>query len=429
MKKNTIKKTICAALAAVITVTATGCGSTGGSNTTSEKKTVKAATAQPLSSADMLKNGGEPAEGFCKGYTDLSAELFRKNCIEEIKSGKNVMVSPESVVGALGMTANGAKGQTLSEMENVLGSSVEDINTSMNYFINKSNQDKNIRFHIADSVWVRDDESRVKILPEFADTVKGYYGADTFMEPFDDSTLKAINNWVNENTDGMIPELLDSIADEACIYLINTAAFDAEWEVPFEDGSVIENSTFNAFDGSVQECTMLWGSENYYISGDNFTGFSKNYKGGEYSFVALLPEEGTDMADFVSSLDGDTLTELWQNRSQEDVVITMPEFSFDYETELQGTLSDMGMTSLFSESCDLSGMSEPAKTVSKVIHKTHIDVNRKGTKAAAATAVEVCDGAIALPSKRVDLDRPFVYAIYDNYNGVPLFIGAVNTLC
>lgn len=431
MKKNTIKKTICAALAAIMTVSAAGCGSTGSSSengNVSTQKTVKASNAQPVSEAQMTKKGKAPAEGFNKGYTDFSAELFKASCLEDIKSGKNTLVSPESVACALGMAANGAGGQTLAEMENVLGSNLGDLNDSLNYYICKANGDKNIKFNIADSLWVRDDADRIKLLPEFADTVKEYYGADSYLEPFDDSTLDNINNWVNNNTAGMIPALIDDIPDSACAYLINAAAFDAKWEEEFEDDQVLENKIFTSCDGIEQDCTMLLSYEYTYLSDGSCKGFAKYYKGGDYCFMALLPNG--DMVDFVQSLDGDKLASLWQNRSSDEVVIKMPEFTYDYNVEMAAPLADMGMPTAFGDGCDFSKMSTPAKQIDRVIHKTHIEVDRKGTKAAAATALEAVDGCIEMPTqpKYVTLDRPFVYAIVDADNGVPLFIGAVNSV-
>ena len=445
MKTARIKKTICAALAGLM-LTMTACTEAAPEQPTrsepaetaaTEQKNIpdapKAMSVQPLSSVTLQKTETEPNGTFYSAYNDYAAELFRQSCMQDIEDGKNAMISPESVMMALGMAANGAKGETLSQMETALGGlGIDDLNDAMQYHMNKLTDSEDVSFNVANSVWVRDDAQRIQMKQEFYDKVKEKYNADSFLAPFDNGTKDDINNWVSNNTNGMIPELIDDIPAAAVSYIINAIAFEAGWAQDYEDYQINENDKFKNSKGKNENVTMMYSEENSYFEDDDVTGFLKYYKGGDYAFMAILPKKKGGLADFVSDLDGEKINKLWANCGGE-VKVCIPEFSFDYDNELSDELKAMGMELPFTENADLSGMAETGTGelyFSRVIHKTHIDVDRYGTKAAAATAIELTDGAIAMPeeTKEVYLNRPFAYAIIDTNSGMPVFIGAVNTV-
>ncbi len=218
------------------------------------------------------------------------------------------------------------------------------------------------------------------------------------------------------------------------MYLINALAFEGEWETKYEKDQVNENGSFTNHQGTAETVAMLNSTESQYITGDHVTGFVKNYEGGDYAFLALLPEEDTAVADFIASMDGEVFLELYDNRSYQDVLVQIPEFTYDYDTELSETLSGMGMTEAFTEAADFSRMAQTDTGllyINRVLHKTHIEVDRAGTKAAAVTAVEMTNEAAMLEPEEtptVYLNRPFVYAIIDTETGLPIFLGSVNTI-
>ena len=157
--------------------------------------------------------------------------------------------------------------------------------------------------------------------------------------------------------------------------------------------------------------------------------FERRYRGGEISFVGMLPPEGTAVDAFVQGMNGSDFTSAWKNRNRSYVKLTMPEFKYDYGTDLETVLQDMGMKKTFSMTADFSGMGEPSVMVDRVIHKTHIELDRNGTKAAAATAVIAKEGSVYIDDPiEIRMDRPFVYALVDTRTGIPLFIGTVKTL-
>ena len=368
-------------------------------------------------------------EKFVSGMNSFSVELFKASVASDLSDGKNVLVSPESVAFALGMVQNGADKETLRQMQNVLCKDVdqETFNKNMNRLMTmaKAANKEGCKLNIANSVWVRD---RQDITPteQFSKTCKELYDAELFKSAFDDKAVKQVNSWVNEKTDNMIPNIIDKFDENDVMYLINCVAFDSEWAEKYEEEQVEENETFTNEKGEKVKCTMLSSKENVYVSNDRAEGFIKNYKGGKYSFMAVLPNEGTDVKDYVASMTADEFAKLYNNRTEDELARKMPEYKYDHSLELSESLKKMGMTQAFSNAADFSKLIENTETyIGKVLHKTHIELGANGTKAAAATAVEVrAKGAISA-RKEVILDRPFVYAIMDNESGLPVFMGTV----
>ena len=177
-----------------------------------------------------------------------------------------MMISPESIQLALSMTANGAKGDTLTQMEDVLcrGLTIDEQNEYNYSVMNKQMNDEGVELSIANSLWIKDDHN-VKVRDLFLETVKTYYNADAFLKPFDTYTTDEINTWVSDNTNGMVKDILDRIDEAAILYLINAVAFEGEWEEKYEDNQVKENTDFYNVDGSVSKVSMLKSNESYYM--------------------------------------------------------------------------------------------------------------------------------------------------------------------
>lgn len=363
--------------------------------------------------------------------TDFAVRLFQE-CARSQTDG-NILISPLSVINALAMTANGARGETLEQMETLFGADL----TSLCSYLHAYNQNlpsaEKYKLHSANSIWVRDDRS-FTVQPDFLQTNAGYFNADVYMAPFDDSTLREINGWVSENTDKMIPEILDEIPNEAVMYLINALAFDAEWQSVYKEYQV-RDGIFTREDGTPQETEMMYSTEYTYLQDTQAQGFVKYYHDAKYAFAALLPDEGVSLADYTASLTGERLHELLSNPTRTAVDTAIPEFEAEYSALLNNILENMGMTNAFdSGTADLSGLgTSPDENlfISRVLHKTYIAVNEKGTKAGASTVVEVIkESAMIEPDeiKTVYLDRPFVYMIIDCEEKLPIFLGTVTDL-
>lgn len=360
-----------------------------------------------------------------ESVTDFAVRLFQASA----EDGKNTLISPLSVLSALAMTVNGAKGETLSQMETVLGMPTDELNNYLYSYMKVLPQGEDYKLNLANSIWFTDHE-RFTVNQEFLQLNADYYGADIYRTPFDTSTLKDINNWVKNETDGMIPQILDEIPQEAVMYLVNALAFEAEWADIYEKDQV-RNGIFTLEDGTTQDVEFMYGEESNYLEDEKATGFLKYYKAGKYAFVALLPKEGVSVSDYIATLDGEHVNKLITGRANPTVNTAIPKFESEYSTEMSEVLSDMGMDIAFNkETADFTGLGTSTAGnifINRVLHKTFISVGEKGTKAGAATVVEMTDECSfeVTDTKTVYLERPFVYMLIDCETNIPFFIGTM----
>ncbi|MBQ3936098.1 MAG: serpin family protein [Ruminococcus sp.] len=369
-------------------------------------------------------------EKFLIGANEFSVNLFKTSVARDLADGKNTLVSPESVLFALGMTQSGAKGETLKQMQKVLCGDLdtETFNKNMNKLMTSASKSSDFKFGIANSVWVRDMQD-MTLTEQFAKNCKQMYNAELFKAPFNDETLKQMNRWVNDKTDSMIPEIIEEFGADTAAVLLNCIAFDAEWKEGYEKSDLNENGEFTLKSGEKAKCTMMSSLEDHYIRDDNAEGFIKRYKGGKYGFMAILPDEGVNLADYVRSLTAEKFSRLYSSSGEYGFInAVIPKFKYDYSSSLNDAMKQMGITDAFdADKADFSGMTDGQKMyISKVAHKTVIDVNENGTKAAAATEVGMdVSGALPMPEHTVSLNRPFAYAIVELETGMPVFMGTV----
>ncbi len=378
---------------------------------------------------DVGGAGGSSSEQ--AALCDLALGLIRKS----EQKGKNTLISPLSVACALAMTVNGAEDETLAQMESVLGMKTDELNSYLSDYLKSLPETDKYKLRLANSIWYS-EKAELVIKDEFLKTNTDCYGADIRASLFDDSTLREINGWVNEKTDGAIPEMLDSIRGNEVMMLINALAFEAEWSSPYTE-SQIKKGNFTSADGKVINVEFMHGSENSYIEDDSAVGFIKNFYGGKYAFAALLPNEGTDVSDYLASLDGEKLAALLTSDIDHEVLTSIPVFKAEYDTELSAVLGEMGMPRAFDrDHAQFGGIGTSNGNglyISRVCHKTYITIGALGAKAGAATSVIMAPGS-APPSliqkkpKEVYLDRPFIYMLIDCERGIPFFIGTVNEL-
>ena len=273
------------------------------------------------------------------GLNGFGVELLKNVAKDE--RGKNVLVSPLSAAACLGMIANGAEGETRTEFESAFGGKVEDVNAVINKILSNSGDE----VKLANSVWIRD--GAVDVEENFLKTVKDVYNAEVYRSAFNAQTLKDVNNWCLNKTDGMIKDVLDEIAPDDMIYLINALLFDAKWQTEYEKQD-IKSDYFATYGGESKKVDMLRSVESTYLDFGNADGFLKSYKGGKYSFLGILPDENVDIYDFVASLDGEKYKNAFEaddSDSEYPIVVKagIPEFSFEYSKNLNDTLQGMGI--------------------------------------------------------------------------------------
>lgn len=386
-----------------------GCGS---SNLTARELT---AGTRPASAGSLEVDEGSDTY-------DFALDLLRESANE-----KNALVSPLSVLSALAMAENGADGETLTQMEQVTGMGADELTDLLQAYGALLDDGP---LSVANSIWLRDADG-LAVEDDFLETCGGRLGAQVFSAPFDDSTVADVNAWVSEKTNEMIPEMLNQISDDAQVLLVNALAFEDGWEDPF-DSALVSPDTFTCEDGTEQDVQMMHSTEGSYLEGELATGFVKPYEGYNYAFVGLLPAEGVSVDELLASLDGNALEELLTPVAGAGAEIGLPKFTASYETELADALRALGMTDAFDAAlADFTrmGTSEQGPLyLGGVLHKTFVDVNEEGTRAAAATVIQM-DGAAApggpIEYHEVILDRPFVYLIVDLRCDLPVFVGTV----
>ncbi len=391
-------------------------------------------------SACMAISAEELSAGYERKSTEIpvvskdfrgAAANFAFDLLENLpmEEGENALLSPLSALACLGMITGGADGETLAQLEEALGMDEETLTKSLYAYISGLYTGKNCKFQMANSIWTKDSDGRFHVNEDFLQKNADWYGAEIYRAPFDGGTLSDVNNWVKKNTDGMIKKMLDELDPDTVMLLINTLVFDAKWQDEYEKQQIADY-TFTAYDGTEKKVSMMNSGESVYLELDGAIGFAKNYEGGKYSFVGLLPEEEKDIYEFARNIDGEDFLEMWDNQSRRTVNVRIPEFSYDDDFSLNETLQAMGVADLFDVgAADLSrlGSYEDGNLYcSAVKQKTHIEVNRNGTKAAAVTWGEIkCGSAAPMDPINIYLDRPFVYAIVDNATGLPMFVGVV----
>ncbi len=405
-----MKKRIMSILAAALTLAAcTSCSA-------SFHSTKQLSTTQKAPAVSVTDSQQQDA---AQSYLNFTASL-----LQQTYEGDNLLLSPLSAADALCLTMEGAEGETLVEMETVLGEK-----ETMRGYFSTIRRESSEQLTMADSVWIKNDPT-LSVNDNFLAIAAGDYQAEVFSAPFDEDTCSDINTWVENKTDGEIQNLIEQINDDDIMYLINTTLFDAKWQTQYKPED-IRDRTFTTTSGKLQDVQMMYSDENIYLENDFCTGLLKYYEGKDYAFVGLLPDDNVTISQLVDRLDGDTLHALINGRISAEVEAGIPVFTGDTKLDLADVLPDMGMPLAFSSGADFSGLATydgRNLCISHVFHQTRIEVNAQGTKAAAATAVVMTSGiadASNSSQRTVILDRPFVYMIVDMEQEIPVFIGVM----
>ncbi len=390
-----------------------------------------AAVPNPSGSSSSSVSSSQASSSSAQGSIDsaqaeklagFSWQMFLKTQTDS----KSSLVSPLSAFFTIGMCANGAREETLSQIEDVLSMPVDQANAlSKAVLEGTSAQDSPLK--AANSIWVRKDIDGDLNL-EFKDVLESDYDADVNKIAFNSKT-KEIDAWVSDKTGGLIKSVPLQPADRTIMLILDVLAFAGNWKEPYEEGQ-IEQGTFTNADGSTSSATMLYGEEDKYIEGEGFKGFIKPYDGDRYGLAFLIPaDENTTLDEAIANADGSKLMEAVTSPKSSSVDTCFPEFEISTDLQLNQVLQDLGMTDAFSDNADFSGMisGENRLAISEVVQKAKISVDRKGTKAAAVTEAEIVETAL-LTENTVLCDRPFMYVLMDLDNNIPLFIGSVQSM-
>jgi serine protease inhibitor len=353
-------------------------------------------------------------------------ELLRGVAAEE--SEPNVFLSPLSASMALGMTMNGARGETFEGMRSALGFPAldrEELGATYRSLIDLLvGLDSSVEMRIANSIWLR---AGFPLHDSFVRSSRSHFDARVSELDFADAGAPSvINRWVSEHTNGRIRDIVDEIDDDVMLYLINAIYFKGSWTSRFDPGRT-QAADFHLADGTRQTVRMmhlpdapvrmLWTPEAQLVD--------LPYGREAFSMTLVLPAEGRTVNDLVASLDEDRWNAWIAALSPGTVYLDIPRFRIEYEKILNETLEGMGMKVAFDPGrADFGEMSPLGEDlyVGNVKQKTFVEVNEEGTEAAAATSVEM--RVVSMPPT-FRADRPFLVAIRERLSGTILFLGVI----
>ena len=369
-----------------------------------------------------------------KANNDLGMKMFSRLAAAE--AGKNMMISPLSISIAMAMSTNGASGENLDEMKEVLGfgeMELGNVNEQFKHLIaSLVAADKDLVLEIANSIWMREDYS-LDVKAAFTDVLQEFYDAAVFTEGF---TVEKINAWVSEKTNGKIEEIIKEIGPDVVMYLINAIYFKAAWTTSFNEENTREG-IFTLSDGTETKADFMSFSEEedapkllgYSSEWGNKNGFAMvrlPYGRDVFAFYGIVPTEDnkSNIDDFIAKIAENGFDSyLKQLREEGEFPLKLPKFKFEYEKPLVEIFKELGMEKAF-EKGGFHNIAELPRDpfISNILHKTFIEVNEAGTEAAAVTAVEYSDEA---EPSHFYANRPFVFVIRDDRTGSILFIGKV----
>ena len=346
--------------------------------------------------------------------------------VDRTETSGNLLLSPLSVSMALGMTLNGAVGETWEEMRRTLAfdaTSQAEINAAYSGLIRQLRaRDSKVEFGLANSIWYT---TGFPVLPTFIDTVGQFFDAEIRQLDFRSAAAPGIiSQWAADETNGRIKDLIKEIRPDEIMFLVNAVYFKAPWTRVF-DGS--QSAPFTRADGSTVSAQIMSGETAFKSAvRDGVQAVELAYADTAFSMVVLSAQQGTSLAPALAMLEPAAWTGLMDALQPGRVIVRLPKFKFTYEETLNNTLKALGMQVPFDENrADFSRIAQVAPQrlyISRVQHKTFIDVHEKGTEAAAATAVGV---ALTSLPPTISFDRPFLFVIRERSTGTLLFVGRV----
>jgi len=363
---------------------------------------------------------------------------FFKKLSEDETNDPNIFYSPYSVFTALAMTYEGARNNTAVEMENVLH--VEQSNDSFHQYMqslyNYMNNNDEYNVSTANALW---PDVGFTLLDEFIDIIETYYGGKASEVEYGnpEEAARIINEWVENQTNNLIKDLVPASAIDPVLtklILTNAIYFKGIWQVQFDELNTTDRDfTLSSADTVQVETMKLIGADdkfNYTETGD-LQILELPYTGGDISMMILLPREGVELSDVISSLKREDYISWIDEMYETKADIYLPKFKFETSYGLNDYLKELGMVDAFDNAADFSGIDGTKNLfISSVLHKAFVEVNEEGTEAAAATAVIMDLKAVSPdePPERItfDCNHPFVFTIHHKETGTILFMGTVD---
>ncbi len=362
--------------------------------------------------------------------TDFSLKLLKELMIEQ--KTKNIFISPLSISIALAMTYNGANTSTSEAMAKTLGfegMSTDEVNIGyQQLMLSLANADNQVSLSLGNSVWIREScASGVKQV--FTDALKKSYQSEVYSRTFEPSTVNEVNSWVEKETNGKISKILDKIEPENVMFLINAIYFKGNWVDKFDE-SATSSGDFTTSEGTKIAVDMMHNNGKYSYYADNEVEMARlPYGRDKIAMYVFLPHKGVDLDSYLSNLDLNTLENYFTKLSKTELDLQLPKLKLEYgKVDLKEALTNLGMGIAFDKyRADLSGIADVKPEnlyIAFVDHKAVVEVNEKGTEAAAVTNVGISVTSMPMRTS-FTVDRPYMFLIRDDRSGSILFMGSI----
>jgi serpin B len=362
-----------------------------------------------------------------------SSNQFGLDLYQQVRQGRgNLFLSPFSIDTALLMVHAGAAGKTAADMATALHlpeMSADALQAAVAKMIGGLQADpagKKYQLQVANAIW---GQKGFAFLPSYTDSLRKYYAAELNTADFADAAASAgaINDWVAKKTSDRIKDLISpgSLTAATRLVLVNAIYFKGDWKSPFKVSATSEGPWHISEIETRSETvpTMRQNGTFDYFQDENLSALQMNYAGDDLAMLVLLPAKIEGIGDLEAGLTADRLDGIVKQLHQEEVVVSLPKFKLESQFDLARTLAAMGMGTAFDTTADFSGMDGRRDLlISDVVHKAFVQVDEKGTEAAAATGVTMRAMAVREPT-RFTADHPFLFLIRDLHTGAILFIG------
>lgn len=354
-------------------------------------------------------------------------DIFRK-VVENTEQAENIIISPLSISYALSMTLNGADGATRDSMLMALrvsGITPEEINNSYKKLTEALlSVDKRVIMTIANSVWTKEG---FPVKESFIDILETYYDAES--QQFDinnPETPDIINQWIEDNTNGLIKDMIDKLQPDVVMLLINAIYFKGIWKYQFEEGDTDYKTFYKTGDENIEVPMMNQEVDLMVYRGENFTLAELPYGQGNFVMDIILPDDPDGINRIIPVITESSFNNWISQASETKADIYLPRFKYDYKKKLKDILSDMGMRIAFYPGADFTNIADTNLNIQEVIHQAFIETNEEGTEAAAATVVIIELSSIPSGPLVFNADHPFIYIIRETTTNSIIFMGCVN---
>ena len=369
-----------------------------------------------------------PAEAtkLARAHNQFGVDLFKKLH----KNGENTFISPTSIAIAMQMARQGASGDTRSEMDTAMYLDGIEVPKANKALLKELNSRDGVKLKIANSLWA--DPARVTLKPEYTNEVIDYFDSEARVADFKDpETVNAINGWISDKTEKLIPKMLNEIKPDDVVFLINAIYFKGDWTTQFAEKHTKEGDWYNA-DGTTKKMQLMsrTGKIEYGAMDGHQVARLPYGKDKQSSMLIILPEVTASMDELIAEMTPKKIADWKRSTRGQEGTLKLPRFEMGYNQTLNKALRSTGIETAFNPGkADFTRMGESRRGplfIGSVLHEARVIVNEEGTEAAAATIVGMRDSeSVKPPPFEMTCDRPFLFLITDEPTGAVLFMGTV----